>query len=590
MNEAPRTFWKRPLRGWACLVGWFVPLVGVIFVVLCAIGLTTEQNNPLSKWIPVALLVSVVLTALVFAAVLFPRWVCCWRNFRRFLFGIACLITFLMLAYAEENWRGRHAWLKYRLEWEAKGEKFELVSLAPPPVPDEKNFALTPLLRPVLDYVQGPKGGVVWQDTDGRARLEIVSANLSPNRATNNDLVLGSLEKGTFADIAACAEFYRGNTNYPQSAAKATAAETILLALGKFEPELTELREAVASRPYSRFPIHYEYEPSWAILLPHLAPVKGLTRLVCMRATAELEASHSAEAFEDLKLGLRLSDSISEEPILIDHLVRLSALSFDLQTVREGLVRHAWSEAQLAEIQTLLAPIDIFAEYKHAMRGERALEIGGLDYLRRRGYRANPMDYLGSEEGNGSSQIFRLMPSGWFYQNMLTISRLHQNSTELAVDEQARRVFPEISASEDRVIEQMPMGPFTFFAKYLLPALGKVGPKSARMQTYLDAARVACSVERYRLAYGQLPATLDVMAPQFIKEIPNDVIDGKPLRYRKNFDGGYLLYSIGWNQKDDGGIIVLSKGSTSGAEKVSTSGVDAEKGDWVWQMPATLGR
>ena len=79
------------------------------------------------------------------------RWLCRWCNLRRVLFGVACVATLIALFFAEENWRGRHAWQKYRREWEAKGEKFELAALTPPPVPDEKNFALTPLLKPAPD-------------------------------------------------------------------------------------------------------------------------------------------------------------------------------------------------------------------------------------------------------------------------------------------------------------------------------------------------------------------------------------------------------------------------------------------------------
>ena len=179
-----------------------------------------------------------------------------------------------------------------------------------------------------MDFTSGPHG-VVWHDTNGTARLEKISADLSTRRETNDHLVLGSLEKGTFVDLAACAEFYRGNTNYPQAATTATPAEVLLVALSKFDAELKELRDAAASRPYSRFPIQYADEPSWGILLPHLARIKGLTILTQVRATAELGAGRPSEAFDDLKLGFRLSDSICTEPILIDHLVRLAASRVD---------------------------------------------------------------------------------------------------------------------------------------------------------------------------------------------------------------------------------------------------------------------
>ncbi len=146
MNKTPTNIWKRPFRGWAWLVGSIIVLAGVIFIAICYFNLAIETGPLLWRSLPGMLLLSIVLALLVSAAVLFIRWLCCWRNFRRFLFGVACLITLIALGYAEENWRGRHAWLKHRREWEAKGEKFDLAALAPPPVPAEKNFALTPLL------------------------------------------------------------------------------------------------------------------------------------------------------------------------------------------------------------------------------------------------------------------------------------------------------------------------------------------------------------------------------------------------------------------------------------------------------------
>jgi len=508
------------------------------------------------------------------------RWLCCWRNFRRFLFGVACLITLVALFYAEEDWRGKRAWEKHRREWEAKGEKFNIAELAPPPVPDEKNFALTPLLKPALEFSRGPRG-VVWTDTNGLARLQNIRADLapSPRRLTNDHLVLGSLEKGTFADLAACRDFYRGNTNYPQPASAGTPAEDIAFALAKFDPELAELRAATVSRPLSRYPIEYEFEPSWGILLPHLAYLKGLIQVTQLRAVAALETGRSDEALADLKVGFRLSDSIREEPILIDHLVRLAGLAINLQTLREGLLRHAWNESQLAELQAYLASVDLLAEYKHAMRGERAFNTAGLDYLRRQRFRADAMDCLGSEDGGAASTPNPvLMPAGWFYQNMLTISELSQNFILTSVDEKNRRVYPGQCAAFDSRLEDMRSGPYTIFAKLLMPAMSRAIVKSARMQFYVDAAQVACALERYRLANGKFPETLEALIPQFLGKVPHDIIDGKPLHYRPTADHGYLLYSVGWNQTDDGGELAWK----TGKERT----VDATQGDWVWTCPA----
>jgi hypothetical protein len=93
-------------------------------------------------------------------------------------------------------------------------------------------------------------------------------------------------------------------------------------------------------------------------------------------------------------------------------------------------------------------------------------------------------------------------------------------------------------------------------------------------QTMANEAQIVCALERYRLAHGEYPGTLDALAPQFIEKLPHDIIGGKPLIYRPTADGKFLLYSIGWNEKDDGGQDVSA-----------TSPHDYTQGDWVWQYP-----
>lgn len=585
MNDQPNpiptetpSIWRRPWQGPTQTLAWFGLVALAAFVIIFSLLWLLDPGPNVADIAVTALLVALALVAAAAAGWWFVRWLCNWRNVRRLLFSAACLLTLLALAYAVENWRGSRAWRAHKAEWEAKGETFSIARLAPPPVPQEKNFALTPLLKPALDYDHTPQG-VVWRDTNALNRLQRTRTDLGKENKDQQELVVGNLEKGTFADLAACQAFYRGNTNYPQPTTTGTPAQDVALALAKFDPEFAELRAALESRPQSRYPIEYDFEPSWGILLPHLAHLKGLTQVACLRATAALESGKSAEAFADLKVGLRLSDSLREEPLLIDHLVRLACLGIDLQTVREGLLRHAWTEAQLTELQTNLAAINLFAEYRLAIRGERALSTTGLDFLRRQGFRSNPLDAIG--DGVGPNPGFNPYPSGWFYQNMLVISKACQGHLIAAVDDQARRVFPDLSEQGSQALEQMPATPYTLLARMLLPALGNAPRKSARMQTSVDEACVACALERYRLANGKLPETLTALTPRFLERVPHDVVDGKPLRYRLEPDGGYVVYSVGWNQRDEMGERGWKK-EKSGKDRI----VDSAQGDWPWQMPA----
>lgn len=496
-----------------------------------------------------------------------------YRGLRVLLFAVACLITLIILAYTVENWRGKRAWSKHVQHWQAQGERMKLAELVPPKVPDEKNFAMAPLLAPIFQYHHSPTG-LVWLDTNGIARLEQISAQLAPKRETNDNLVLGSIDKNAYANVEEWAEFYRGNTNYPQAAADAGPAEIVLAALSGFDETLQVLREAAASRPYSRFPIEYEMEPSWAILLPHLQHIKRLTIFASVHAVASLEAGNAGQAFEDMKLGFRISDSISNEPLLIDHLVRIASLMVTLQTAREGIARGAWNEAQLKELQGWLAHIHLLEEYRNAIEGERAFTTSGLDWMRRQGFLARPgvmqEDFMGSE----AAFFLRFMPSGWFYQNMRTLSDIHQRFFLRAVDAEAHRVFPAVAEEGRQAAEKLPRTAYTVFAKVLLPALDRALLRSAQAQVYVDAAITSCAVERYRLAGTQTPPSLQGLIPQFIDAVPSDVIDGKPLRWKSNPDG-YSIYSIGWNLRDDGGEVEWKKQGKT---------IEATKGDWVWSI------
>jgi hypothetical protein len=495
------------------------------------------------------------------------------RVLRRRFFYLACLITLIAVFYSVENWRGKRAWEKHVRELEAKGEKLDLASLARSPVPDEKNFAMTPLFKDMMDFFP------LRENTNGMERLRNISATITFQGDRRESLPSGSLFKHAMADLEACREFYRGNTNYPQPEKSGTAAEDILVALSKFEPELNELREASANRPYSRFPLTYELEPPSDILLPHLSFLKSVCLVVNLQTIAQLETRQLNNAFRDLKLGFRLSDSIREEPIFIAHLVRIAMLAGPLQGLREGIARQSWSDAQLAEMEQYLSSINLLGEYKHAMRGERIINISGLDYMRR-----TRIVYNEPQRGElgVTTPIGPVFPGGWFYQNMLAMSQMHQDYTLACVDETKRRVYPEFNRRLDKatmnLVSKKRLYPYRIFAAMMFPAFAKASEKPSHMQTFVDAARISCALERYRLAIGKLPEKLDLLVPQFISAIPTDVIDGHALRYRSTSDNSYLIYSIGLNGKDDGGVVAWKKGKTPE--------VDKEKGDWVWASEA----
>src|SRR5205085_8672590 len=66
--------------------------------------------------------------------------------------GLLTLVVLIIGGCFGENYRGHYLWKKYRETWEPKGERFDLASFVPGPVPADQNFATTPFFAPYLDY------------------------------------------------------------------------------------------------------------------------------------------------------------------------------------------------------------------------------------------------------------------------------------------------------------------------------------------------------------------------------------------------------------------------------------------------------
>jgi hypothetical protein len=73
-----------------------------------------------------------------------------------------------------------------------------------------------------------------------------------------------------------------------------------------------------------------------------------------------------------------------------------------------------------------------------------------------------------------------------------------------------------------------------------------------RQRQLLVNARIGMRIQRFRMANGTLPPSLDELVDDKLVAIPNDLYAGKPLIYHKLPDG-FVVYSAGDNATDDGG-------------------------------------
>lgn len=470
-----------------------------------------------------------------------------WRTLRWILTGLVGLVTLVALLFAEENWRGKRAWDKFRHEWEAKGENFDLKS-STPNIPDDQNFAAIPLFQ-----TQG--SNVFFQ-------IYI------PNKSPKNEPHLGSWLKGTKTRLEDWQAYYRSSENagaFPVAPQIQSPAQDVLFALQTNEPVLQMLRNA-ATRPYARYPDTDDTDASMSLL----AKMKRCSLVFQLHSSAGLELDKTDAALSDVQLSLRLTDSLKSKPLVITELVRYAMMTISIQPIWEGLANHKWSDPQLATLDQELSKIDFIDDFQNALRGEWLFAMKYYECLRQN------INY-GTEgtlgEPTPAQKAFFFAPNGFLYQNEIASGKILFNKVLPSVDSKRRVISPTKIRELDLEGKQGHATPYNILARMSAAAFSRVPEKCARVQTSIDLTRTACALERYRLANGGYPEKLEALEPKWITQLPHDVINGQPLKYHRTDDGRFMLYSVGWNEADDNGT------------PAPYSGKGAEKGDWVWPWP-----
>jgi len=331
------------------------------------------------------------------------------------------------------------------------------------------------------------------------------------------------------------------------------------------KPNFDLVRQAL-QRPYAR--IDCAYELPFAIDIPNFIHLRQACQVLSQRAQSYLLLGQPEEALQELTLVQNLSQILlvkpSGKPItLVGAMIHVAINGLYAEIIRNGLELHAWREPQLLALERQLKENNLLMPVVEAFREERAATSRTFEMTKR-----SDLIKLFAFEG-WSKVALRWMPRGWFYQNMAAGAQMEQQALDnLDPTNQLVQPRPMTDLVRELVSERERRSPYRFLVAVALPNFAKALQTTAGNQTLLNQARIACALERARLAQGRYPETLEALTPTFIERLPHDLFGGQSLKYRPNKDGGYLVYSIGWDEKDGGGV----------------PGKSREVGDWVWPI------
>lgn len=90
-------------------------------------------------------------------------------------------------------------------------------------------------------------------------------------------------------------------------------------------------------------------------------------------------------------------------------------------------------------------------------------------------------------------------------------------------------------------------------ANLMMGALPAVSTAQDRAIVKTDQLRLTYAISAYQRHHKRYPDSLDALTPNFIKTLPADRFASGPFRYRRT-ENGFVLYSVGDNGRDDGGV------------------------------------
>lgn len=479
---------------------------------------------------------------------------------------VLCLLAAPFALPRFENWHSKRAWEKYKRELEAQGEHLDADYFFPATVPDEQNFIKSPA------YIR--------------------------MCATAKSLQDGGLKLPEFTDIW---NWEKGTAlaNFPM--------EEVLAKHPEIQPQIDELRAAAREYPRSLQPVPAYFAQdrsvwtfSWTNALAFVALHEAeyfqsqqyLAEFLVARIAEELKLHRNEEAFADLQIVFRVYESLRGLPFFAEF-SQMVLQGMVMQPIWEGIASHGWTAPQLEKIEAWLRGIDFLANFPQMCRANRAWHNAVWEQVEADPRRLDTalssfFDFFkdqppspaptsiwsvqGAKQKIGTFYTTRTKP-GMMYLNQWKENQFIQEKILPLVDPKSRRV--NVRRTDEAIAslkDERIFGPRFDLARQTLSnaLLAESLLFFAWSQNAVNLAAIACEIERYRLAHGALPATLEEL---HMPDLPHDLVTGGPLHYRVTGDD-YLLYSTGWDGIDDNGRV---------GEVDATHGM-GQMGDWAWSL------
>jgi hypothetical protein len=315
-------------------------------------------------------------------------------------------------------------------------------------------------------------------------------------------------------------------------------------------------------RDHFYVPLVCEREPATILRTQYayLTPMRELANALKARALLRLGAGDYDGYRRDTVALLRLGRLASRAPTLIQKLVAIGCEALALSTIDAAAGGTALTAGQCEQLQADLHALPPAAPLTDCFAYAERFQM---------------LDYLVMCAVHGPIQASRLMSGDPVNLRAIDTSAKDWNAAlrrtnqwfDRLADVGSKPTFAQRSQAADAVsrdldkLDQKYSGVFRAFMPIeermlviMLPSVGRAYQTETRLAVARDETEIALALRACQAREGKYPQRLADLSPKYLRSVPTDQFTDQPLIYRPDPDGaGYLLYSVGPNNRDDNG-------------------------------------
>jgi len=301
-----------------------------------------------------------------------------------------------------------------------------------------------------------------------------------------------------------------------------------------------------AKRPKCRF--DRDWSDPLNMTFEQVSRLKSLMAIVMAQAVLQADRGDVAGALETWSVNIVMVKHLESEPLLISQLTAVAITAIAAESLPQILEDHQPSPDACRRAAQALSRLDLTRAFVRSLEAERVWSHRWM-----REARLNPLSLQGgAPPAPGLKASAQAALTAAAYQLVAPLddaAMLRAWEKQIAL---ARKPYRQTVKQFEALERDIP--PYALLTRtFVGSTFGRAVGARDRGIAYVGMMRVELGLAAYRTEFGGYPKSLGELRTALHWDVPRDPFSGRDFVYHRK-GGGFVLYSIGPDLRDDGGV------------------------------------